>query len=122
MIETSTKPAFRDRHLYMHFSPNLLSVITNAIDNCKVVTIEHDSYEKGISIRDIEPLAIVYNEHRRSLVGWCRLRNDFRSFRLDRINSIKITQEGFNPRPDFRIEDFKNAPSAVLQENYEDQR
>lgn len=92
----------------MHYSPNLLSTINNAIDNCKVAAIEYDSREKGISIRVIEPMAIVYKDRKRHLVAWCHLRNDYRSFRLDRLNMIKLKQEEFKRRQDFKIDDFQD--------------
>jgi predicted DNA-binding transcriptional regulator YafY len=106
----------------MHYSPNLLSTINNAIDNHKVSEIEYDSREKGISVRNIEPLAIVYKDRKRHLVAFCRLRNDFRSFRLDRLNTIKLFNETFTVRPDFLIENFQDSQANVgnYAEVYED--
>src|ERR1700722_12374281 len=92
----------------MHYSPNLLSTLNNAIDNCKLATIEYDSREKGITQREIEPMAIVYKERKRHLVAWCKLRNDYRSFRLDRLNCIKLKQEEFSRREDFKVDDFQD--------------
>ena len=93
---------------HTHYSPNLLSTIDNAIEHHKVVTIEYDSFEKGITKRDVEPVALVFKDRRRHLVGWCRLRNAFRSFRLDRLNCIKIRNEEFTVRPDFNIDEFRD--------------
>lgn len=102
----------------MHYSPNLLSTINNAIDNLKLAVIEYDSNQKGISVREIEPMAVVYKDRKRHLVGWCRLRNDYRSFRLDRLNSIKLKQEEFIKRHDFNVSNFQDDPS--VSGNYED--
>lgn len=104
----------------MHYSPNLLSTINNAIDNTKVATIEYDSREKGVSTRDVEPMAIVYKDRKRHLVAWCRLRNDYRSFRLDRLNLVKIKQEEFMRRTDFRVEDFQDT-SGRFEEVYDEE-
>jgi predicted DNA-binding transcriptional regulator YafY len=101
----------------MHYSPNLLSCITNAIDNCKLATIEYDSREKGITVRDIEPMALVYKDRKRHIAGWCRLRNEYRSFRLDRLNTIKVLNEEFARRQDFNLNDFQdNTPVPVDEE------
>jgi predicted DNA-binding transcriptional regulator YafY len=101
----------------MHYSPNLLSCITNAIDNCKLATIEYDSREKGITVRDIEPMALVYKDRKRHIAGWCRLRNEYRSFRLDRLNTIKVLNEEFARRQDFNLNDFQdNNPVPVDEE------
>lgn len=121
MIETSTYSQNGVQRKQMHYSPNLLSVIDNGIHNNKVLVIEHESYEKGVTIREVEPMAVVYKDRRRALVAWCRLRNDFRSFRLDRINCVKVKQEDFIRRPDFNVNNFQDDPSQTYQEDYEGQ-
>jgi predicted DNA-binding transcriptional regulator YafY len=98
----------------LHYSPNLLSSINNAIENNKVVSIEYDSREKGTTVRDAEPMSIIYKHGKRHLVGWCRLREDYRSFRLDRITTIKVNSAFFEPRADF---DLALIESQMEQEN-----
>ncbi|MFM2305878.1 MAG: hypothetical protein RLZZ367_547 [Bacteroidota bacterium] len=105
----------------MHYSPNLLNTIVNAVENCKVAVIEYDSSSKGVSVREIEPMAIVYKERKRHLVGWCRLRGDYRSFRLDRLNSIKLKKEEFNRRNDFNVAEFEDGSSHNHDEHYDEQ-
>jgi predicted DNA-binding transcriptional regulator YafY len=121
MIGTSTYPKSAAQNKQMHYSPNLLSTVNNGIDNTKVAVIEYDSSQKGITIREIEPMAIVYKDRKRHLVGWCRLRNDYRSFRLDRLNCIKLKQEEFSRRNDFDITGFQDDPNASYDDNYEEQ-
>ncbi|MBL7777276.1 MAG: WYL domain-containing protein [Chitinophagales bacterium] len=121
MYENSTYSKRGDARKQMHYSPNLLSTINNAIDNCKLSTIEYDSREKGITIRDIEPMAIVYKDRKRHLVGWCHLRGDYRSFRLDRLNLIKLKQEEFQRRQDFNINDHQDAPGMYNEEEYDEE-
>lgn len=100
----------------MHYSPNLLSTINNAIDNRKLTTIEYDSREKGITVRQIEPMALVYKDRRRHLVAFCRLRNEYRSFRLDRLNMIKLHNEEFERRQDFNVNDFQDNSGSEGEE------
>lgn len=55
--------------------------------------------EKGeLSQRTIWPLAVGYFEHARLVVAWCETRNDFRSFRTDRIQSWQPLDEKL-PKP-----------------------
>jgi predicted DNA-binding transcriptional regulator YafY len=96
----------------MHYSPNLLSTVNNAIDNSLIAIIEYDSKEKGVSLREVEPMAVVYKDRKRNLVAWCRLRNDYRSFRLDRLNMIKVKNEEFMRRQDFNLADFQDDNST----------
>jgi len=121
MIGISNYPKSAAQNKQMHYSPNLLSTVNNGIDNTKVAVIEYDSNQKGISIREIEPMAIVYKDRKRHLVGWCRLRNDYRSFRLDRLNCVKLKQEEFSRRNDFDITAFQDDPNASYDDNYEEQ-
>jgi predicted DNA-binding transcriptional regulator YafY len=106
----------------MHYSPNLLSTINNAIDNCKVSFLEYDSREKGVSKREVEPMAIVYKDRKRHLVAFCRLRNEYRSFRLDRLNLIRLEKEEFARRQDFNVNDFQDSNEAgSAYEDYEEE-
>ena len=53
--------------------------------------------------REIEPLGTVYNTGAWYLVAWCRLRGDYRFFRIDRLAEVKVKPERFAPRPDFSL-------------------
>jgi predicted DNA-binding transcriptional regulator YafY len=41
-----------------------------------------------------------------TLVAWCELRHDFRSFRPDRIEHLEVKDEVFTPERGQRYEDF----------------
>ncbi len=120
MNDIYTHPRSAQQKKQMHYSPNLLSTVNNSIDNCKVATIEYDSHEKGVTLREVEPMAIVYKDRKRNLVAWCRLRNDYRAFRLDRLNCIKLKQEEFSRRQDFQIENFQD-DSGNAADEYEEE-
>ena len=120
MNGSSTYPRGATQRKQMHYSPNLLSTVNNAIDNTLVTTIEYDSKDKGVSTRVIEPMAVVYKDRKRNLVAWCRLRNDYRSFRLDRLNMIKVKQEEFARRQDFNIGDYQDDGAAGYTEEVEE--
>ncbi len=48
------------------------------------------------SSRDIEPIGIFYQENNWYLVAYCRLRKDYRDFRVDRISTIQLTGQVFD--------------------------
>ena len=48
--------------------------------------------------RRVWPLGIVYLEASSVLLAWCHLRQDYRSFRLDRMTDLKVLNESFRPR------------------------
>src|SRR3989442_1382544 len=53
----------------------------------KRVTLTYQTAATGmVSKRDIDPYAMVYREGAWLVVGWCHLRKEIRSFRVDRIH------------------------------------
>ena len=91
------------------YSQNLASTIMNAAKMQKLIVVRYYSNEKGITERIVEPMGLVIRMGRKNLVGWCRLRNDWRTFRIDRINFISILmKEDFDPRPDYNRADFED--------------
>jgi len=55
------------------------------------------------SRRDVEPLGVVFHSGAWYLVAWCRLRQDFRHFRVDRIRRLEMRGETFPPREGFSL-------------------
>ena len=75
---------------------NNLSDLQNALTNYNLVKIEYINKENAITHRRIEPFAILSSENW-YLVAWCRLREEFRFFRPDRIQRMEILSEKFEP-------------------------
>ena len=105
----------------MHYSPNLFSCVNNAIDNRVLVTIEYDSRENEQTTRKLEPMALVYKNRKRNLVAWCHLREDWRSFRLDRIDMVKLHTATFDLRDGFNIEEFEGDDEPTEEDDEEDE-
>ncbi len=75
---------------------NNLSDLQNALTNYKLVKIQYVNKEEIVTSRLIEPFAILSAENW-YLIAWCRLRKEFRFFRLDRIQQMEILLESFEP-------------------------
>ena len=82
--------------LHKERTSNNLSDLQNALTNYNLVKIEYINKENSVTIRLIEPFAILNSENW-YLVAWCRLRNEFRFFRPDRIQKMEILTEKFEP-------------------------
>lgn len=55
------------------------------------------------SQRQVEPIGIFLQNNRWYLLAFCHLRNDYRQFRLDRINTITFTNQSFtNKHPSLK--------------------
>jgi predicted DNA-binding transcriptional regulator YafY len=75
---------------------NLHQTILRSIAEKKVVHIRYFSlYKQEQSERSIEPVGIFFLNNYWHLVAWCRLRQDYRDFRMDRIKSLTMTEEVF---------------------------
>ena len=56
--------------------------------------------------RRVLPLVIAYLDDRLGLAAWCRLRGDFRNFRVDRIEEATLADESFRPRRAALLREF----------------
>lgn len=77
----------------------------------KRVTLTYQAAATGLrSKRDIDPYALVYREGAWLVVGWCHLRKEIRSFRVDRIHEAVPAPKPKSPdfeRPvDFDVKAF----------------
>lgn len=76
---------------------NYLLSIQFALTNFCQTSITYTDEANNITDRIIEPFALLSTQEKWLLVAWCRLRNTFRFFRLDRINKLAILSEKFEP-------------------------
>jgi len=78
---------------------NSLTLIQNALTTFKVLNITYHSESKDKKTkRSIEPFALYYNlQESWALIAYCRLRKDYRMFRLDRIIEIEPLDLSFTP-------------------------
>ena len=76
---------------------NYLIQLQLCISGFRLVKIQYVSQENEESERVIEPFALYTTQSNWILIAFCRKRNDFRAFRLDRIVSLQTTHEHFEP-------------------------
>jgi predicted DNA-binding transcriptional regulator YafY len=78
---------------------NSLTTIQNALTAFKVLRIVYQSeYKSEKTERDIEPFAFYYSlQESWTLIAYCRLRKDYRMFRLDRVLKIEPLELIFEP-------------------------
>ncbi len=78
----------------------------SAINNQLRLFLDYRNAEEESSERIIWPLTVAYWGRTWTLGAWCELRQDFRNFRLDRINSLKTLSSTFPDEPGKRLEDY----------------
>ncbi|WP_077309169.1 helix-turn-helix transcriptional regulator [Terribacillus halophilus] len=75
-------------------------------DEYSVKILYHKSGEKQLNYRLIDPYRIIYWNNKWYVIGYCHLRNDIRSFRVNRMESLMLTENKFNRPADFSARDF----------------
>jgi len=66
-----------------------------AINQSKTISIDYSDVKNDISTRELEPLGLIFWGNNWTLVAWCFLRDNYRTFRLDRINDLNLTENTF---------------------------
>lgn len=96
-----------------------LSIIQIAITNLNLLNITYQSIGRNEKTqRIIEPYALYHSRENWILIAYCRLRNDFREFRLDMIKSLTSLSDNFEHK-DFKLSEYfkkkiksKNTPDT----------
>jgi len=67
-----------------------LGTILNAISSKEVLSLVYNAASSGVqTTRSIEPIGVFYSHNSWHLIAWCKLRNAYRDFRLDRMATLK---------------------------------
>ena len=62
------------------------------------MTLTYQAAATGIrSKRDVDPYALVYRDGAWLVVGWCHLRHEIRTFRVDRIHEVVMAPKPKSP-------------------------
>lgn len=81
--------------------------LTAAITERRVVRVTYRSEPGGAPCeREIEPLTVAYGPAGWSVLAYCRMRGDIRSFRCDRIDAIALTDDHYSARKGLSLERF----------------
>ncbi len=85
----------RNRH-QLNGNGEFLQSIINSLSNKKLLEIHYTTFEEEkTSSRMIEPVGVYYAFEQWYLIAWCRLREDYRTFRIDRIRQLSIKEESY---------------------------
>jgi predicted DNA-binding transcriptional regulator YafY len=88
--------------------PGVPSALAQAVVGRRVVEIGYVDVKGAVSTRLVESLALLMGEGGLwYLIGWCRLRGNFRGFRIDRIRYLTVTDE---QAPDRQVDPTTLAP------------
>jgi predicted DNA-binding transcriptional regulator YafY len=113
LLESTTvlaqHPQFQDG-----FRDDVLVMMQDAVVKRRVLDMEYYTGSRDdITKRKVEPLYLLYYSDHWHLIAYCRLRQDFRDFRTDRVKTIKTTDEVFPAREGFSLTQYLHDANQV---------
>ena len=88
-------------------NPATLLTFSHAAQSNQRVWLRYRGSQGEESERALDPYGVVYHQGRWYVVGWCHLRQDVRTFRLDRVVVVELLyDETFARPPDFDCAQF----------------
>jgi predicted DNA-binding transcriptional regulator YafY len=82
---------------------DFVAILSSAVQQRRQVFLRYQSYQGAESERDFDPYGIVFNEGYWYTAGYCHLRQDLRTFRLDRITALESLERSFERPADFDV-------------------
>jgi predicted DNA-binding transcriptional regulator YafY len=80
---------------------NFVAMLSSAVQQRQRVHLSYLSWEGDKTERDFDPYGIVFNEGFWYTAGYCHLRQDLRTFRLDRITALEPLDHTFETPEEF---------------------
>ncbi|MCH5585484.1 YafY family transcriptional regulator [Shimazuella sp. AN120528] len=91
----------------MKIDDQMLRTIEKAIASCNRLTLHYQKTgSNSPENRQVDPYGIVHWNRKWYLVGYCHLRGENRTFRLDRVEKLEIESFTFNRPENFIATDF----------------
>ncbi len=75
-------------------------------DGYSVNILYHKSGENPLNDRLVDPYRMIYWNHKWYVIGFCHLRKDIRSFRVDRMERLMVTETKFNRPENFSAGEY----------------
>ena len=83
-----------------------LSVLQNAISSKITIELEYKNNNNEISLRQAEPIGLVFYALSWHLIAWCLIRQDYRDFKVARILRLKSTGAPFSKTDHIELNNY----------------
>jgi predicted DNA-binding transcriptional regulator YafY len=82
------------------------------------VAFHYESHDRTTSRREVEPYGVVHMDGRWYLVGRCRLREALRTFRLDRVSELELSDQTFDRPAGFDAKTYLQRSMPFVQAGF----
>lgn len=115
-----TIAVLRHRPTDDQFPNRFLTDIQEALARQRVLSIEYYSYySDAVNRREVEPVGIFHMHGHWHLIGYCRMRKDYRDFRADRIKSLHPTEQAFDKSNRMTLQEYLSRSFEANTEHHE---
>ena len=89
---------------------NYLFDVLTAIISKQVINIDYHAVynDKITENRPVEPFGVIYYSFDWHIIGFCKLRNDFRDFKLGRIKKLQLTLQKYEKHDEYSLQKYFN--------------
>lgn len=94
---------------------NKLQILQSAVINKRVVSFTYTNNDNETRTHSVEPLAVIYRWFAWYLFAYSRIKDDYRSYKLVRMNDLKVTDEVF-------MKEHESAETILRKTDKEDSR
>jgi len=77
------------------FNYQYLSLIQHAISENQMLRLEYKNIKEEPSLREVEPIGLIFYAFSWHLIAWCHFRNQYRDFNLTRIVCLRNLEKPF---------------------------
>lgn len=102
-IDVFTHPQVMDQDKGVEWLPACKKALSHGVVT-RITYFTH--YRETLTEREIEPIGLYHYSHHWHMIAWCRFRQDYRDFRLDRIKSLTLQFEHFSNHSRHSLEEY----------------
>ena len=93
-----------------------LDQLHDAALQCREIRFAYAREDGVKSARTARPLALAFWSGVWTLAAWCELRNEFRTFRIDRMDEVRVAETSYVPRRGQELKDYLRNVQAAERE------
>ena len=99
-------------HIKFQFPENIkndfeyLSILQQCITHKHIIRLDYKNHNGEASQREVEPIGMIFYAFNWHLIGWCHLRNDYRDFKVSRIQQIHCTNIPFSKQEHIHVSEY----------------
>jgi len=98
-IKLQIPPVFKNNYEY-------LAILQNAIGGKTIIEIEYKNIKEEVSIRELEPIGLIFYALSWHLIAWCHKRIEYRDFKVARIIKLKNLDMPFRKNDHMELNEY----------------